>query len=65
MPTHRLTPEQRVSFTSQGLKLAGIVRVPEGPGLGISIDRAALASQRRPSLGLVREVVEKLEGGAS
>jgi chromosomal replication initiation ATPase DnaA len=30
-----------------------------------AIDRAALASQRRPSLGLVREVVEKLEGGAS
>jgi chromosomal replication initiation ATPase DnaA len=28
-----------------------------------AIDRAALASQRRPSLGLVREVVEKLEGG--
>jgi chromosomal replication initiation ATPase DnaA len=27
-----------------------------------AIDRAALASQRRPSLGLVREVVEKLEG---
>jgi chromosomal replication initiation ATPase DnaA len=30
-----------------------------------AIDRAALASQRRPSLGLVREVVEELEGGAS
>jgi chromosomal replication initiation ATPase DnaA len=30
-----------------------------------AIDRAALASQRRPSLGLVREVVEKLEGGAT
>ncbi len=30
-----------------------------------AIDRAALASQRRPGLGLVREVVEKLEGGAS
>lgn len=30
-----------------------------------AIDRAALASQRRPSLGLVREVVEKLEGGAA
>jgi chromosomal replication initiation ATPase DnaA len=29
-----------------------------------AIDRAALASQRRPSLGLVREVMEKLEGGA-
>jgi chromosomal replication initiation ATPase DnaA len=28
-----------------------------------AVDRAALASQRRPSLGLVREVVEKLEGG--
>lgn len=30
-----------------------------------AIDRAALASQRRPSLGLVREVLEKLEGGSS
>jgi chromosomal replication initiation ATPase DnaA len=30
-----------------------------------SIDRAALASQRRPSLGLVREIMEELEGGAS
>ena len=30
-----------------------------------AIDRAALASQRRPSLGLVREVVEKLEGGVA
>ncbi len=30
-----------------------------------AIDRAALASRRRPSLGLVREVVEKLEGGAA
>jgi chromosomal replication initiation ATPase DnaA len=30
-----------------------------------AIDRAALASQRRPSLGLVREVVEKLEGGVT
>jgi chromosomal replication initiation ATPase DnaA len=30
-----------------------------------AIDRAALANQRRPSLGLVREVVEELEGGAS
>jgi chromosomal replication initiation ATPase DnaA len=30
-----------------------------------AIDRAALASQRRPNLGLVREVVEELEGGAS
>jgi chromosomal replication initiation ATPase DnaA len=30
-----------------------------------AIDRAALASQRRPSLGLVREVMEELEGGAS
>jgi len=29
-----------------------------------AIDRTALASQRRPSLGLVREVMEKLEGGA-
>jgi chromosomal replication initiation ATPase DnaA len=29
-----------------------------------AIDRAALAGQRRPSLGLVREVMEKLEGGA-
>jgi len=29
-----------------------------------AIDRAALASQRRPGLGLVREVMEKLEGGA-
>jgi len=29
-----------------------------------AIDRAALASQRRPSLGLVREVMEQLEGGA-
>jgi len=29
-----------------------------------AIDRAALASQRRPSLGLVREVMEALEGGA-
>lgn len=29
-----------------------------------AIDRAALASQRRPSLGLVREVMEDLEGGA-
>lgn len=29
-----------------------------------AIDRAALASQRRPSLGLVREVMENLEGGA-
>jgi len=28
-----------------------------------AIDRAALASQRRPSLGLVREVMEKIEGG--
>ena len=30
-----------------------------------AIDRAALAGQRRPGLGLVREVMEKLEGGAS
>jgi len=30
-----------------------------------AIDRAALASHRRPSLGLVREIVEKLEGGAT
>ena len=30
-----------------------------------AIDRAALASQRRPSLGLVREIMEELEGGAS
>ncbi len=30
-----------------------------------AIDRAALASQKRPSLGLVREVMEKLEGGAT
>ncbi len=29
-----------------------------------AIDRAALASQRRPSLGLVREMMEALEGGA-
>ena len=29
-----------------------------------AIDRAALASQRRPSLGLVREVMEALEGDA-
>ena len=28
-----------------------------------AIDRAALASQRRPSLGLVREMMEALEGG--
>jgi chromosomal replication initiation ATPase DnaA len=28
-----------------------------------AIDRAALASQRRPSLGFVREVMETLEGG--
>jgi chromosomal replication initiation ATPase DnaA len=33
--------------------------------LADAIDRAALASQRRPSLGLVREVLEKLEGGIS
>jgi chromosomal replication initiation ATPase DnaA len=30
-----------------------------------AIDRTALASQRRPSLGLVREVMERLEGGAA
>ncbi len=30
-----------------------------------AIDRAALASQRRPGLGLVREVMEELEGSAS
>ncbi len=30
-----------------------------------AIDRAALASQRRPGLGLVREVMDELEGGAS
>jgi len=30
-----------------------------------AIDRAALAGQRRPSLGLVREVLEEFEGGAS
>lgn len=30
-----------------------------------AIDRAALASQRRPSLGLVREIMEEVEGGAS
>jgi len=30
-----------------------------------AIDRAALASQRRPSLGLVREVMEQSEGSAS
>jgi chromosomal replication initiation ATPase DnaA len=28
-----------------------------------AIDRAALATQRRPGLGLVREVMEQLEGG--
>jgi chromosomal replication initiation ATPase DnaA len=30
-----------------------------------AIDRAALASQRRPGLGFVREVMEKLEGSVS
>ena len=30
-----------------------------------AIDRAALAGQRRPSLGLVREVMERFEGGAA
>jgi len=30
-----------------------------------AIDRTALASQRRPSLGLVRDVMEKLAGGPS
>lgn len=30
-----------------------------------AIDRAALAGQRRPSMGLVREVVEQLAGGAT
>lgn len=30
-----------------------------------AIDRAALAGQRRPSLGLVREVLEGFQGGAS
>jgi chromosomal replication initiation ATPase DnaA len=29
------------------------------------IDRAALAAGRRPGLGLVREIIERLEGGAS